>query len=56
MFVKVDEMVYDIDSIEPEKKKKRYKSYRHGFRRKYKKLKSEGGGDVSCGGCKKKKK
>jgi len=32
-------MGYDIDRIEPQKKKKkRYKSYKHGFRRKYKKI------------------
>jgi hypothetical protein len=28
---------FDIDSIEPGKKKKRYKGYKHGFERKYKK-------------------
>lgn len=32
-------MGYDVDSIEaPNKKKKRYKSYKHGFKRKYKKF------------------
>lgn len=29
-------MGFDVESIEPEKKKKRYKGYKHGFERRYK--------------------
>jgi|GEM_PF-4262161 len=30
-------MSFDIDSVEPPRKKKRYKSYKKNFKRKYKK-------------------
>jgi hypothetical protein len=28
---------YDFDSIEPRKKKKKYRGYKHGFERRYRK-------------------